>query len=630
MKPLKYLLCFLAFGGAVLISFAPTLISTSTGQQVAKKYLSDKLPANLKIQDIKLSWFGPQKFKEIAFTNTKKGIDLACDGLIIKETLFSIALNGVLPSSVVVDNLTVNYSDAKGKIAPSIKEVIGDHFKLQLQSNPQDDRNRLIVHLQTPRLNAEFDGGFSWHERFLELPGRIQFTSPKDGSIENLKLIVSGNHINQFAVGLSGLISNQKSPLTKLFGTQVYFKVSSDFAFEKEGIAALPMTIALEGEQASLNLTGELIQKDQIQILSDIIFNYRIKALESAQRNWLKAVIPAPQSPISVKNWEPLSLSGQLFLIDSLSKKRPLHLADFDTTLRKSPQNIEGYQANLHLYNKDSFLKFEGALTDSLITLSQPLNVQLNPNSLLTQQEIITAFPILAEVASAQAPIKLTVLPEGAKIPLSPNLKNVQISNMEVNLGSIAFRNEGKFRQVARYFNSRGKEPLSIRFTPAYLSLQNGVINLARLDMLLMNAYPIVTWGGIDVIQDQLRLMLGIPTDALNLFFKLPLLNKRQMVTFPVVGPIGDPKVDTTNFQIKLAAFAAKSIAGTAGNIVGSTLQLTNGNGSIPPPTSTVPWADLLPSEKEEPKILDLPKEILPVNKLPKKAGQVIKKILPF
>lgn len=546
MKSLAILLALPVIVAIALIAFIPTMISTETGQQFTLRLLLLPFPNTTTAKKVEVSWFGPQKLEQIAMDNPEKGMNLTCDSIVLKDTLFSLAWRGFSPSTISIDNLNAHFNDLNALKVPSdVTKIIGNELTVHLQSAPEEEYNRLIAN---------------------------------------------------------------------------------------------PISISLANEQISLQSTGEL-QSGSIQFTQDTLISYYFIEPQSKERLTLIISITPPQNPIRLKNWPNLMLSGFASLATQNQLQHPIITTNFELKLEKTLANNREVQfVDFDLYNDDLSLKIEGNISNDILTLRSPAVAEMNVNALLKQPELAKRSPFNL-ISSTTNPLKLNIAPQGFQIPFNFDLKKLQAESLQLELGMIAFKREGPLSKILQKFNSSSNEPFMVWFTPTYMSVRDGVVTLNRTDLLLMHTYPLATWGTIDLIQDRLRLILGVPADALAKFYQLPFFKSKEMITLPVVGSIKSPKIDTSNFELKLSALTAKTIGGVAGQIIGSAVDLSSNSEPIPAPTSVVPWANLLPSasdkeeisnKKEKQKESPTSQKGSSLKKVfQRKADSLIKKVLP-
>lgn len=631
IKKMAILLAIPLIVAILVIALIPTLISTQTGQQFALRLLLLPFPNTTTAQNLQVSWFGPQKIDQISVNNPEKGISLKCHSIELNESLYSLALRGISPSTITVDQLEAHFKDLNALgVSPDIIKILGNDVSANLQSYPEEKYNRLIANIQTPKATAEFDGRFEWDKKSIKLPGKIVFNSPEKYSIQDLQIDLSENAPNQILVQLSGIIHHQQTELQKIFGKQLALEAVTNINLRQFNEAAHPISLSIANDQTSLKVAGNFLKDGSIQFLQNPIFSYNFVDPQTQVPSTLLISFQAPKSAIQPKDWLNASFSGTVTVKPQSEQSQSVIAADFEVDMK---QGASGSQLiNLHLHNPDAYLKLNGSIDDGILTLRSPLLAEIDVNAWLKQPQLAQRSP-LDLIHSSSNPVKLSIVPEGFQVPLvNFDLKNLKVGSLALELGMIVLKREGPLSNIAKHFNSTSSEPFMVWFTPAYLSARNGIATLHRLDLLLMHTYPIAAWGDINLIQDQLQMTIGVPADALSLFYKLPFMKSSEMITLPIIGQIQHPKIDTSKFKLKLSSLAAKTFGGAAGQLIGSGMDLNANSETIPEPTSVVPWANLLskPENEVEPKKSESSTKDAQIKKVQKKADSLIKKVLPF
>lgn len=408
-----------------------------------------------------------------------------------------------------------------------------------------------------------------------------------------LSLALKGFSINSIAIdGLNARFENLEalgiSPeIINTLGRESILEVRSS------GGENNALTATLKSSLTEANVTGYLDENGGIRLAKDP--NLTIKKQDPQNQEVFTAhlTIHAPEEPVDIANLLDSSFTGTVTLLSD-RQSGPLMTADFELELKRVVSVFSKSQSiKLTMHDSDSSLKFTGKIQDDLITLITPAEMTLDLNALLRQPALAERSP-LNLIHSASTPIKVTIAPEGSAIPLDLNkLKLLKIKSVISKLGEITFKQEGPLRSLARHFNA-GDKPFTVRFLPAHLSANDGIVTLSRLDLLLMQTYPLALWGTVDLLDEQLRMTLGVPTDALSKFYKLPFLKSQEMVTLPVVGPIRNPKIDMSKFELQLNTLAAKAIGGVVGKLIKSSASLKPTSDPIPPPTTIIPWSHLM------------------------------------
>ncbi len=142
--------------------------------------------------------------------------------------------------------------------------------------------------------------------------------------------------------------------------------------------------------------------------------------------------------------------------------------------------------------------------------------------------------------------------------------------------------------------NKDFSKEIDIWFTSVAFQIQNGVINLGRVDALLSNSIHVCAWGSVDVKNDQLHMFLGLPADTLEQSFGIQALSRNYVLKIPVYGSISSPEFDTGSAIAKITTMAvSKQIPTKGGKILGgivNAITQAQDDGDAPPPNRPFPW----------------------------------------
>ncbi len=248
--------------------------------------------------------------------------------------------------------------------------------------------------------------------------------------------------------------------------------------------------------------------------------------------------------------------------------------------------DVEGTQGNVSL---------QGEVNNGIFTLSRPLLAEVNITPELSQNVLQDVVPLFSGAKSADHPLRFIIDPEGFTLPLSPfSLENFTMPKMEINLGKVAFGNEGQLGTILDILKPAKADQITVWFTPLYLSFRDGVIQCERLDMLVNELYPIATWGRVDFIKDKVQMVVGLTGTAIQHAFSVDDISQSYMLQLDVQGSTRHAKIDKTKATTRISALVAQAKGGIRGKIFGSVLQMASGDGldpqPPPPTTSPLPW----------------------------------------
>ncbi len=263
-----------------------------------------------------------------------------------------------------------------------------------------------------------------------------------------------------------------------------------------------------------------------------------------------------------------------------------------------------------HIRSKNGSLFLDGKVTDGYLILNQPLVVEVTASQQLSEQVLQLIVPPLGGMTNADDRLRITIDPADFYTPLQHlTMENTQIQRMKIELSRAYFTLHG---QMATILSALKDNPttdsqglISVWFTPIYLGLHQGVVHIARFDMLAMERYPLAAWGKVDFKRDQIDMSIGLSgkslQHALGLGISMP--DRKHMMIFPFNGPIGHASIDKKKLAAKLAAITAQVAGGPPGLVLGTLFGLATGGfnmNSIPEPTTDpLPWATEAEIEEE-------------------------------
>lgn len=240
-------------------------------------------------------------------------------------------------------------------------------------------------------------------------------------------------------------------------------------------------------------------------------------------------------------------------------------------------------------------LDFNGMMRNGVLLLTQPLKAQVKATPEFGKAILRDILPPFSNIISAENPLQITIEPQDFSFPLIPfNLNALKIKKGTMYLGKVNFRTSGVLKVLQTLFKSTETPSTFIWFTPLYFSLNEGQVQLQRMDMRIGEHHPIAIWGTINIPQDNVNLILGLTAPALQYTFELTDLPKDYVLQIPVTGTLDDTSIDLKRAIGKISALVAKTQNSTQSKIVGTFLDIVSGRLSenqVPPPTtSPFPW----------------------------------------
>lgn len=344
------------------------------------------------------------------------------------------------------------------------------------------------------------------------------------------------------------------------------------------------------------------------------------------------------------------SLQGLEFNVHLESHGLPIgiatSLAGFDQKWSKAVEAIFGNRVeivadtNLNKMNgpvkasvtgENGSVSLDGKISNGVFVLNQPLVAQSKITPQFGRDVFGLVLPILNSALSGDNPIVIQVAPQGFSLPIAGfDFEKTSFNSATISLGKIRFSNEGELAQLLGLLNVKSQDNFNVWFTPAYLSLNQGVLKIERFDMLVANQYPLAVWGSVDFPKDYVNLEIGLTGKAIAQAMGIKNLETDGMLIVPLRGPVGKPSINKTKVATQISRIAIETQV-PEGRLIGGLLGLASGvlgGDTTPPPPTTnpLPW-DTGTKEKKESKI---EKAIDKVQKgVEKGVGSLINSLIP-
>lgn len=250
----------------------------------------------------------------------------------------------------------------------------------------------------------------------------------------------------------------------------------------------------------------------------------------------------------------------------------------------------------------------QARLGDKGLTLSEPLDAQVEPTPEFGSQVLAKVHPIFETTQRAEQPIRFQVPPDGVLIPVDDfDFSRVTVPEMTLDFGRIVLKSGWLLRGViglSRQFGkleSVDKDEWVAWFTPGVMAIRDGrVLYTRRLDMLLAEKLHLATWGSADVSRDRSDLTLAFMPDTMERVFSITVAGD-DALHVPVTGPLSSPSINFKKAGADLARLRAQEeVSGDnplAGALLGAVTGRATGSGQgpVPPPSVTpLPWAEQL------------------------------------
>lgn len=285
---------------------------------------------------------------------------------------------------------------------------------------------------------------------------------------------------------------------------------------------------------------------------------------------------------------------------------------------------------SLKLKGINGNLSLNGGINQGILTLSEPLTASLKVTPQLEQVVLREMLPILSSVVSAEKPIELVIPKEGFRMNISfPSLSEINIQNGSLSLNKMQFGRDSELGKIVRLLGVN-QNTFQVWFTPVYFNLQNGALSMARVDMLIADAYPLASWGEVNFEKNRLSLVVGLSGHALKKAFKIKGITSKYMLQIPVRGAVNKPEIDLAKGSARISALVAESQIPQGkliGTVVNAATDIVTNERTPAPSTNPLPWEGSLEELPDEPGNPVQEAIDIPVDELKKGAKKLLKGI---
>jgi hypothetical protein len=276
----------------------------------------------------------------------------------------------------------------------------------------------------------------------------------------------------------------------------------------------------------------------------------------------------------------------------------------FDAKISLHVANRSG-PFSLLLQSPSSRISCRGALTNGVVTLTDPLYAQVAITPALSRLILKDVSPLSISAVRAESPLTLQVGHDGFSFPLFPlNIGEIEIPSIHLELGKLYCHNEGNLSMtlsLLKLSQLSHQEELAVWFAPIDATVRHGVIGCERTELLVADTYQICTWGKIDLPRDYVDMTLGLTASCLEQALGIRNLPESYVLQIPMRGPLSNVSLDTTAATAKVSMLVlwqqrdlAGAIGGKGGKILGDLAgqlgKIPDLDASAPPPKRPFPW----------------------------------------
>lgn len=563
---------FLAILGVILIAF-PSILSSNWARDRIQDTASGQIPGKIVIKDLNASWLGPQIIHGLELKDPEGQTVLMISSLQINNPLFELVYNSFSKLNIDITGMNARLIQAAGNNTTNLQQALG----IKTRNSPQTsipyaiDLNNMIAKIDV----SSFANPILIRMKGTTVGENLSGDFDIEALLHDFKTIGSLKaNIKNLPVAMLDQILSVKNPelggmAESVLGDTLNVQISQTDSSGKEFL------VTAESPKLRLNFAGNI--ENLFTAKGDLNLKKSFLALHSK----------ASKIPLG-------RLCQIAYPEKNLRKKVEAvfgPLVDIDITM--NVQNMNGLM-QAQLKGSNGQVALDATIENKIVTLNAPCTMEVAASPELAKEVLQGIIPLLGGMLRSENRITIAIDPEGFYYPLgSTDLLEIGVGKLEVDLGQVIFNNEGPLGKIMNALKVDEDEFIRVWFTPAYLSIQEGIINIQRFDMLAMNRYPIAAWGKVELPNDFINMAIGLSGKSLEQATGIPIPIPNYMMQFPLRGKIGNVKIDKTKLTAKIAALLAQVAGGPQGLVIGTVVQLAASatEEKIPEPTTNpLPW----------------------------------------
>lgn len=224
------------------------------------------------------------------------------------------------------------------------------------------------------------------------------------------------------------------------------------------------------------------------------------------------------------------------------------------------------------------------------------LNKPIHAKLLITKELNTHLFETMGvTILSLGRPITLDIGDKGFRFPLNNlNISHASIPHGVLDLGQLIASSAGNPEDIATLLERKNrKQQVHLWFAPMDFSIRQGTLDIGRTEILYDNEYDIAIWGTVDLIDQYVKMILGITGQSLQKAFGLR-VPREYVLRIPFKGPFHSVKLDRARAAATIASLIAKQRAAqsndTLSNIFGIIGELADDQSKVPKAKRPFPW----------------------------------------
>lgn len=307
---------------------------------------------------------------------------------------------------------------------------------------------------------------------------------------------------------------------------------------------------------------------------------------------------------LTAKNWENQDFQGDLSIKDMPTStlqllgnvKDDLHtlLGERFSLAAKTTSTSKQSDWTFDLKGDNAKVMTSAVIQNNELILNEPLlaEISLHPR----YEKIINKyFPLFKGLVSSEGPIKVRIEPEGFFMGLTSDyLTSLNIPKGVIEMKQIWFSQDSNLASVASLLKIDYDENLSVKMTPLYFNFQVGDLGIKRVDLLLLENYPLAAWGDVNIVKDKVDMTVGLTSRTLSNAFGVHKLPADRLLQLPFTGTLAKAKIDRHKATARIAALIAELQGKKANSFFGTIVEIAAGgisDPSPPPTTEPLPWS---------------------------------------
>lgn len=245
---------------------------------------------------------------------------------------------------------------------------------------------------------------------------------------------------------------------------------------------------------------------------------------------------------------------------------------------------------NLSLDSKNSKASISANYEKNKITLKRDIHAVILLTKELSHYVLKDTNPVLMTGSYAKDPIKIDISRDSFSLPIPFDLKKLSLSS-RIDIGRMHARNQANLNiMISIMKHSFGSKEMDLWLTPIDIKIENGTLYSSRTDMLIDDMIHLCTWGKIDLINDKVRMYLGIPRDTLRYSFGIKNLPPNYVLKVPMKGSTSNIKIDAAAAASKIAILKTAEQRDLFSQILGIFGKIGDDQSEIPAPKRPFPW----------------------------------------